>query len=184
MDDWTQIIIYGLIIYFIYKANIKISELKGRRIFKRPSEWSWGTWQIYLIRNAIKPESIEIPLGMWLVIIYLGFDVVGYFVLKGIDLSGVIKTAVKTSRLHEYQGLGVVILEAITIPFIFKKKLAGFYLSIVIVSLQILFVVRAYGSPPPNIEISIAYLINCLIFPVLVFRYMIKNKGYFKANTL
>lgn len=183
MDTWLTTIIYGSIIYFTYKANTKIAELKGRRIIERPAEWSWVSWQIYLVRESIKPKSINMPLGMWLVVIYFGLGIITYFVFEGIDFSGVGRTPIKTSKWHDYETLGVMFLETITIFFIFKKKVTGFYLSILIISLYILFAVRSYVSPPPNIEITITNLINGLIFPIIMLRYMVKNKGYFKPGT-
>ena len=78
MDTWLATIIYGSIIYFTYKANIQIAELKERRISERPADWPWVSWQIYLIREAIKPKSINMPLGMWLVIIYFALGIITY----------------------------------------------------------------------------------------------------------
>lgn len=120
---------------------------------------------------------------MWLLVIYFGLELIGYFVFKGIYLSGVVESTVKTTKIHYYQDLGIVILEAITIFFIFKKKTADFYLSTAIVSLHIIFAVRGYISPPPNIEITIAQLIKSLFFPIIILYYMIKNKEYFKHIT-
>lgn len=182
MDTWLTTIIYGSIIYFTCKANIKIAELKGRRISERPAEWSWVSWQIYLIREAIKPKSINMPLGMWLVVIYFALGIITYFIFEGIDFSGVDRTPIKTSEWHDYEKIGVMFLETVAIFFIYKKKAAGFYLSILIISLYILFVVRSYASPLPNTEITMANLINGLIFPILILRYMVKNKGYFKSS--
>lgn len=64
MDDWIKTIVYGFIVYFIYKANSKIMKLEGSQIFERPPEWSYLTWRIYLLRNSIKPKSINMPFGM------------------------------------------------------------------------------------------------------------------------
>jgi hypothetical protein len=183
MDTWLTTIVYGSIIYLTYKANIKIAELIGRRIIERPPEWSWVSWQIYLIREAIKPKSINMPLGMWLIVIYFVLGIITYFIFEGIDFSGVGRTPIKTSEWNDYETLGVMFLETITIFFIFKKKVTGFYLSILIISLYILFAVRSYVSPPLNIEITIPNLINGLIFPIIMLRYMAKNKGYFKPST-
>ena len=99
--------------------------------------------------------------------------------LKGIDLTGMVKSTIRTSKLYNYQAFGIMILELVTIFFIIKKKLAGYYFSILIVSLQILFAIISDLFPLPNIEITIAYVIKSLIFPVLILGYMIKEKEYF-----
>ncbi|MBT8125043.1 MAG: hypothetical protein KJO81_09490 [Gammaproteobacteria bacterium] len=182
MDTWLATIIYGSIIYFTYKANIQIAELKGKRISERPDDWPWVSWQIYLIREAIKPKSINMPLGMWLVIIYFALGIITYFIFEGIDLAGVGSAPIKTSKWHDYETLGVMFLETVTIFFIYKKKASGFYLSILVVSLYILFVLRSYAFPLPDTEITIANLINGLIFPILILRYMVINKRYFKSS--